>query len=75
MPPSPCRSTRRISTSNTAQRSAFARDGRAAVLAFAKGKTAVAHSPAPHDVTAVDTFSLRGFEAAYTAINKACPPP
>ncbi len=58
----------------TAQRSAFARDGHAAVLAFQKGARAIAKSPAPRgsgDVT--DNFSLRGFSAAYAAIDKACP--
>ena len=58
----------------TAQRSAFARDGHAAVVAFQKGSKALAKSPAPRgggDVT--DTFSLRGFSAAYSAIDKACP--
>lgn len=59
----------------TAQRSAFARDGHAVVTAFAKGSRAIAKSPAPRaahgEVT--DTFSLRGFGAAYAAIDKACP--
>jgi invasion protein IalB len=57
----------------TAQRNAFARDGHAAVAAFSKGSKAVAHSPAPHNATVNDTFSLRGFSAAYAAITKACP--
>ncbi len=57
----------------TAQRSAFARDGHAAVLAFQKAKQLVAHSPAKA-ATVTDTFSLRGFNAAYAAIQKACPP-
>ncbi len=57
----------------TAGRSAFARDGRAAVAAFAKGREAVAKSPAAHNMTVTDTFSLRGFSPAYAAINKACP--
>ena len=57
----------------TAQRSAFARDGHAAVLAFEKAGSAVARSPAPHDAEVADTFSLKGFTAAYAAINKACP--
>ena len=57
----------------TAQRSAFARDGHAAVLAFQKAKQLVAHSPAKIG-TVTDTFSLRGFNAAYAAIQKACPP-
>lgn len=56
----------------TAQRSAFARDGKAAVQAFMKGKTAIAHSPGPKGAVA-DNFSLKGFSAAYAAIIKACP--
>ena len=55
-------------------RDAFARDGKAAVATFAKGSEAQARSPGPHDAHVVDTFSLRGFSAAYAAINKACPP-
>ncbi|HEY1931217.1 MAG TPA: invasion associated locus B family protein [Acetobacteraceae bacterium] len=59
----------------TAQRNAFARDGKAAVAAFQRGIRAIARSPRPnaHDVT--DTFSLKGFSAAYAAVVKACPPP
>ncbi len=55
----------------TAGRDAFARDGKAAVVAFAKGSRAIARSPGPKDVTA--TFSLKGFGKAYDAIVKACP--
>lgn len=58
----------------TAQRSAFARDGHAAVAAFQKARQAVAHSPGPKGATVTDTFSLRGFSGAYAAIQKACPP-
>ena len=57
----------------TAQRSAFARDGHAAVVAFQKGSKAIAKSPAPRGGDVSDTFSLRGFTAAYGAIDKACP--
>jgi len=57
----------------TANRSAFARNGRAAVAAFEKGRQAVAKSPGPRGVVISDTFSLRGFSPAYAAINKACP--
>jgi hypothetical protein len=56
----------------TAQRSAFARDGHAAVAAFARGRQAVAKSPAPRNVAVTDTFNLRGFSPAFAAINKAC---
>jgi hypothetical protein len=55
----------------TAGRNAFARDGKAAVTAFQKGNRAIARSPGPKEVT--DTFSLKGFGAAYAAIVKACP--
>ncbi len=58
----------------TAQRSAFARDGHAAVVAFLKGKQIAARSPAPKGPPLVDQFSLKGFSAAYAAIAKACPP-
>ena len=58
----------------TSQSSAFARDGKAAVAAFQRGQEAQARSPGPRDgQVIVDTFSLRGFSAAYAAINKACP--
>jgi hypothetical protein len=57
----------------TSQRSAFSRDGHAATVAFLHGKQAIAKSPGPHGATVTDTFSLRGFEQAYAAINKACP--
>jgi invasion protein IalB len=57
----------------TAQRNAFARDGKAVIVALQKGSSAQARSPAPRDARVVDTFSLRGFSAAYAAINKACP--
>lgn len=55
----------------TAGRNAFARDGKVAVSSFGKGSRAIARSPGSKDVT--DTFSLKGFGAAYAAIVKACP--
>lgn len=58
----------------TAQRSAFARDGHAAVTAFLKGKQIAARSPGPKNVVVADQFSLKGFTAAYAAIGKVCPP-
>ena len=58
----------------TAQRSAFARDGRAVVAALQKASKLVAKSPAPKNTQVSDSFSLRGFSAAYAAIVKACPP-
>ena len=57
----------------TNARSAFARDGRAAAAAFVSANKAVAKSPGPKSGTVTDTFSLRGYSAAYAAINKACP--
>jgi hypothetical protein len=58
----------------TSQRAAFARNGHAAVTAFESGSRAIARSPGPRDAKVVDTFSLKGFSAAYAAISKACPP-
>jgi hypothetical protein len=53
---------------------AFARDGKATVAAFQKGQAAIMRSPGPREgQVIVDTFSLHGFSAAYTAISKACP--
>jgi invasion protein IalB len=57
-----------------AQRSAFARDGKSAVQMFLKGNTVVVRSPSPKSGAVSDSFSLKGFSAAYAAINKACPP-
>jgi Invasion associated locus B (IalB) protein len=57
----------------TRLRDAYARDGKAAVAAFQKGQRAIARSPGPHGQQVVDTFSLKGFSAAYAAIIKACP--
>lgn len=57
----------------TRQRDAYARDGKAAVAAFQKGERAIARSPGPHGQQVTDTFSLKGFSAAYAAIVKACP--
>ena len=57
----------------TAQRSAFARSGASAVAAFTKAPQAIARSPGPRGEVS-DIFSMKGFTAAYAAINKACPP-
>ena len=57
----------------TAQRAAFARNGHAAVSAFNSAGRAISRSPGPRGATVTDTFSLKGFKAAYAAINKACP--
>ena len=58
----------------TSKRNAFARDGRAAVAAFRASRLAATRAPGPKGATVVDTFSLTGFERAYAAITKACPP-
>lgn len=55
----------------TSGRNAFARDGKAARIAFEKGSRAIARTPGAKEMT--DTFSLKGFGAAYAAIVKACP--
>ncbi len=57
----------------TAQRSAFARDGKLAVSAFQKARQVLAKSPNPKGGTVTDQFSLNGFTAAYAAATKACP--
>lgn len=57
----------------TSARSAFAKDGHAVMAAFGSARTAAMKSPGPKGGTVTDTFSLRGFPAAYAAINKACP--
>lgn len=57
----------------TSGRDAFARDGKGAVTAFAKGTRAIARSPGPKGAAITDTFSLKGFDKAYAAIVKACP--
>lgn len=57
----------------TAKRSAFARDGHAAITAFGGVKQVTAKSPHPQKKEVLDTFSAKGFAGAYGAINKACP--
>jgi hypothetical protein len=57
----------------TASRSAFARDGHAAVAAFTKARQVLVRSPSPKGGNVTDTFSLKGFTKAYAAIVKACP--
>ena len=57
----------------TDKRNAFARDGKAVVASFHKGIRAIARSPGPKDAQVTDTYSLKGFSAAYAAIVKACP--
>ncbi len=58
----------------TSGTNAFARDGKAVVAAFNKGSRAIARSPGMKNESVTDTFSLKGFSAAYAAIVKACPP-
>lgn len=58
----------------TAQHNAFANDNKAAIAAFERGASAVAHAPAPHGKQmVVDTFSLKGFSDAHKAVLKVCP--
>lgn len=57
----------------TANRSAFAREGKAAVAAFTRGRQAVAKGPGPRVTAVTDVFGLRGFKEAYAASNRACP--
>jgi invasion protein IalB len=59
----------------TRDRDAYARDSKAAVTAFQKGERAIARSPGTKGQQVTDSFSLKGFSAAYAAIVKACPPP
>lgn len=55
----------------TGGNSAFARDGKAVVAAFQKGREAVFRTPAGGGRGAVtDRASLRGFSAAYQALNQ-----
>lgn len=58
----------------TNQRFAFAKEGPATVAALQRGRQAISRGPSPRNVPVEDTFSLRGFGAAYAAIVKACPP-
>ena len=57
----------------TAQRYAFARDGLAVIAALQKAASATAKSPVLKAADVTDSFSLKGFKAAYDAITKACP--
>ncbi len=61
----------------TNQRYAFALHGPQAVQAFLKGSLVQVLSPnpkaGPKGGQVTDSFSLKGFSAAYAAINKACP--
>lgn len=58
----------------TAGRSAFARDGHAVAVAFQRARQVQVRSPGPKGKVVTDNFGLRGFTAAYAAIQKACPP-
>jgi hypothetical protein len=57
----------------TAKRSAFARDGHAAVAALLKAAKVTAKSPGPRNAEVSDSFGLKGFDRAYAAINRECP--
>jgi hypothetical protein len=58
----------------TSKRNAFARDGRAAVAAFRAANLATTHAPGPKGASVTDTYSLTGFDHAYAAITRECPP-
>lgn len=51
---------------------AFARDGAAVAAAMERGLQAVAHFTKPGGARATDTYSLRGFRAAYGAMRRDC---
>ncbi len=57
----------------TAGGSAFARDGHAVATAFQRARQVQVRSPGPKGRMVTDSFGLRGFAAAYAAIQKACP--
>jgi hypothetical protein len=60
----------------TAQDTAFARDGRAAVQAMRNGREAISRGPGPNNRgQSSDVFPLAGFLAAYDAISRECPAP
>jgi hypothetical protein len=60
----------------TAQDTAFARDGRAAVQAMRGGREAISRGPGPNNRgQSSDVFPLAGFTAAYDAISRECPAP
>jgi len=56
----------------TRGQAAFSRDGAAAVAAFQKGTNAVTKAAAGPRGEVTDTWSLKGFTAAYRAIGQAC---
>ncbi len=63
----------RVAFYTDGKRNAFARDGHAAIAAMGHGARAVVHAPGPHGTEVTDTFSLRGFTAAYAAVTRSCP--
>jgi hypothetical protein len=63
----------RVAFYTDGKRNAFARDGHAAIAAMGRGARAVVHAPGPHGADITDSFSLRGFTAAYAAVTRSCP--
>ena len=63
----------RVAFYTDGKRNAFARDGHAAIAAMGRGARAVVHAPGPHGAEVTDSFSLRGFGAAYAAVVRSCP--
>lgn len=55
------------------KRSAFARDNAAAIAVFGHELSVAAKLVGPRGMAATDHFSLKGFNAAYAAMAKACP--
>jgi hypothetical protein len=58
-----------------AGRSAFARHGQDAAAAFATADRALARFPAPKGGEVTDSFSLKGFSAAFARLGAGCPAP
>ncbi len=59
----------------TANDTAFARDGRAAIAALRGGREALFRAPGPNNRGQTnDAFPLQGFTAAYEAISRECAP-
>jgi hypothetical protein len=59
---------------HTLKQGAFAKNGLAAVSALKSEDRAIVRSRGPRNEKIVDTFSLKGFSAAYRAISQECPP-
>jgi hypothetical protein len=56
----------------TVSSSAFARNNNATVAAFQQGTQVTSRGQGPQNQVVTDTFSLKGFLPAYSAISKTC---